>query len=105
MTDALRSIAEIDALASELGPLARTDPDALTARLAALNVREQAELAIRLPAKEGLEMLLHAPKPMALYLPLPDGEVCLTVRQVGPYDALPVCAPPWAAQFGHLPVL
>lgn len=102
MRDKLRSIAEIDALASELGPLARTDPNALSARVAALTVREQAELALRLPAKERLELLLHAPKPMQLVRALPDGEVYLTVREVGPFDAMPLLSLASGSQIAHI---
>lgn len=102
MPDTLRSIAEIDALAAEIGPLSRTDSNALSARVAALTIREQAELALRLPAKERLELLLHAPKPMQLVRALPDGEVYLTVREVGPFDAMPLLSLASASQIVHI---
>jgi hypothetical protein len=97
-----RSIEEIDSLARELGPLARDHPDLLKDRLAALSVRGQAELALRLPAPERLELLLHAPKPMQLVRALPDAELYLTVRELGPADALPLLALTSSSQLTHL---
>jgi hypothetical protein len=55
-----------------------------------LSPREQAELALRLPAKLRAELLLHAPKPMRLVRSIPDADFYLTVREVGPADALPL---------------
>ncbi len=91
-----------DDLVSELAQLARNAPDKLSNRVAALSVPEQAELALRLPAKERLELLLHAPKPMRLVRSIPDSEFYLTVREVGPTDALPLVALSSAEQIGHL---
>lgn len=102
MNDALKRHAELDALARELAPLARRAPDALTARVAALSLAEQADLALRLGAAERLELLLHAPKPMALVRALPDFEVYLTIREVGPADALPLVALASGPQLSHV---
>ncbi len=93
------SVAE---LVSELAQLARNAPDKLADRVAALSVSEQAELALRLPAKERLELLLHSPKPMRLVRSLPDSEFYLTVREVGPTDALPLVALSSSEQIGHV---
>lgn len=79
--------------------LDRQDPDS---RLAGLTIREQAELALRLSAKDRLELLLHAPKPMRLVRSLPDSDLYLTVREVGPHDALPLIAMASASQVTHL---
>jgi hypothetical protein len=89
-------------LARELGELARSAPDSLSARLAELPDAELAEVALRLPAPERLELLLHAPKPMALVRSLPDAELYLTVREIGPTDALPLLALASTDQVRHL---
>lgn len=89
-------------LALDLGEMARVRPGALTARLRSLPLRELAELALRLPAKERLELLLHAPQPMRLVRALPDEDVYLTVRELGPLDALPILALASASQIIHL---
>jgi hypothetical protein len=99
---AVRPIREIDALSRELIPLARKDPQALKDRLAALSVRDQAELALRVPPRERLELLLHAPKPMQLVRSLPDAELYLAVRELGPSDSLPLLALSSASQLLHL---
>ncbi len=93
---------EIRALALDLGRLAREDPRRLAERLAALPVAEQAELALRVPPVERLEILLHAPAPMRLVRALPDAEVYLTVREIGPTDALPLLSLASARQLVHL---
>jgi len=92
----------IGRLASELNRLARKSPDELAARVAALDAREVAELALRLPAAQRLELLLHAPKPMRLVRSLPDSELYLTLREVGPADGLPLLALASAEQITHL---
>lgn len=93
---------EVSALVEELAELARRAPARLGERLAALDVQQQARLALRLPARERLELLLHAPKPMRLVRSLPDSEFYLTVREVGPTDALPLVALGSAPQLQHL---
>jgi hypothetical protein len=92
----------IERLASELTRLARESPERLAARVAALGVREQAELALRLPAAQRLELLLHAPRPLRLVRALPDLELYLTLREVGPIDGLPLVALASAEQILHL---
>jgi hypothetical protein len=94
--------AEWASLAQELGRLARTSPDELTSRLRAMAPGDLAELALRLPAGERLEVVLHAPKPMELVRALPDAELYLTVRELGPHDALPLLPLASTAQLQHL---
>lgn len=89
-------------LATELVDLARRDPERLKARVGELSIREQAELALRLPAGQRLELLLHAPKPMRLVRAIPDSELYLTLREVGPADGLPLLALASAGQITHL---
>ena len=48
--------------------------------------------ALRLPAAERLQLMLHAPAPMRLVRTLPDADLYLTIREVGPADALPMLA-------------
>ena len=86
----------------ELAGLARNAPDRLTERVRALSIREQAELALRLPARERLELMLHAPRPMRLVRSLPDLELYLTVRELGPTDALPLLALSSSDQLTHV---
>lgn len=93
---------EIVRLAAELGRLARESPGELKARLGGLPLRLQAELALRLPARERLELLLHAPKPAALVRALPDSEFYLTVREIGAEDALPLLSLGSPPQLVHL---
>jgi hypothetical protein len=100
--DARKPRAELATLALELGELARTAPERLTERLRGWSVRELAELALRLPAAARLELMLHAPKPMRLVRALPDSELYLTVRELGPADALPLLSLASAEQLEHL---
>jgi hypothetical protein len=86
----------------ELAELARHAPDRIGDRLADVPLEGQVELALRLPAHERLELLLHAPKPMRLVRMLPDAELYLSVREVGPDDALPLVALAAAPQLVHL---
>jgi hypothetical protein len=86
----------------ELVELARHAPDRLGERLADVRLESQVDLALRLPAAARLELLLHAPKPMRLVRMLPDAELYLTVREVGPTDALPLVALAAAPQLVHL---
>jgi hypothetical protein len=78
----------IDRLAAELDELARRAPARLAERVAEMTVRQQAELALRLKPQQRLELLLHAPKPMRLVRALPDFDWYVTVREIGPADAL-----------------
>jgi hypothetical protein len=89
-------------LTRELQHLARTDPDGLARRIDAMTTLEQAEFALRLPAGQRLELLLNAPRPHQLIRALPDAELYLTVREVGPADALPLLALASPAQLIHL---
>ena len=66
------------------------------------DVREQAELALRLPPRERLTLLLHAPRPMRLVRSLPDADLYLTVREIGPADAMPLMKLASASQILHL---
>jgi hypothetical protein len=92
----------LPALAGEFANLARREPDRLSERVAALTIRQQAELALLLPARQRLELLLHAPKPMRLVRALPDSELYLTVREVGPADSLRLISLASASQLHHL---
>lgn len=87
---------------AELVRLAHTAPDRLATHMARMPLATQAALALALPAAERLELLLHAPKPMRLVRTLPDSELYLTVREVGPSDALPLVALASAGQLHHL---
>lgn len=80
----------------------RSDPALLAATLSRLSVREQAELALMIPATRRLQLLLQAPKPMRLVRALPDADLYLTVREVGPVDSLPLIALASTAQIRHL---
>lgn len=93
---------QVERLAAEFGQLARETPAELKARLDRLPLRLQAELALRLPARERLELLLHAPRPAALVRALPDSEFYLTVREIGPADALPLLSLGSPPQLVHL---
>lgn len=86
-------------------PRGSRDPEReaeLGERLVALPIREQAELVLRLPPRQRLNPLLHAPKPMRLVRALPDGDLYLTVREIGPADAMPLLRLASAAQLRHL---
>ena len=100
--DEPRSDRQVADRLDELTELARKAPDRVGEELADLPVRAQAELVLRLPPRERLEVLLHAPKPMRLVRALPDVEFYLTVREVGPTDALPLIALGSAPQLCHL---
>ena len=86
----------------ELAQLARRAPDKIRDHLEKLPLARQAEIAAQLPARERLELLLHAPLPMRLVRTLPDGDLYLTIREVGPADALPLLALASAPQLLHL---
>jgi hypothetical protein len=98
----MRAGGSIKRLAAELVELARRDPERLTSRVARLSIREQAELALRLPARNRLELLLHSPKPMRLVRSLPDADLYVTAREIDPTDALPLLALASATQIEHL---
>jgi len=74
----------------------------LVKKSSSLTVREQAELILRLPASERLSFVLNSPKPMALARAIPDGDFYLTVREVGPQEALPLLALASPSQIAHL---
>ena len=80
--------AGIERLAAEVDELARHAPARLSERIAALTVPQQAELALRLEPRQRTQLLLHAPKPMRLVRALPDFDWYITVREIGPADAL-----------------
>jgi len=64
--------------------------------------KELAERVLALPPRERLDALLDAPRPMRLVRALPDADLYLTVREVGPLDALPLLALASASQTLHL---
>lgn len=89
-------------LARELGELARRAPARLSERLATLDPQARVDLALRLPAAERMQLMLHDPRPMRLVRSLPASELYLTVREIGPLDALPLLALASAEQLEHL---
>jgi len=93
---------DADRLALELAQLARMAPGRVAARIANLPVRVQADLALRLPASRRIELILNAPKPMRLVRAIPDADLYLTVREIGPADALPLLKLASAPQIKHL---
>jgi hypothetical protein len=86
----------------EIRELLRRAPGRVADLLQNLSIRDQAEIALRLPPTERLGLLLHAPKPMRLVRTLPDGDFYLTVREVGPIEAIPLVALSSAGQLTHL---
>jgi len=87
---------------AELVELARKAPGRIAERLASTSLRGQAALALSLGAEDRLEFLLHAPQPLRLVRSLPDAELYMTVREVGPTDALPLIALASAEQLHHV---
>ena len=87
---------------AELAELARRAPDKIRRHLEGLPLPRQAELAAGLPPNARLELLLHSPTPMRLVRALPDGELYLAIREVGPTDALPLVALASTPQLQHL---
>lgn len=63
---------------------------------------EEPQSALARRAAERLELLLAAPEPLRLVRSLPDSEVYLTVRELGPQAALPLVALASADQLHHL---
>ncbi|MCP3982570.1 MAG: hypothetical protein GY716_25040 [bacterium] len=88
--------------ARELVRLARESPRDFDARVRELNIRDLAELAARLPPEARLELLVNAPRPMRLVRALPDSDLYMTVREVGPVDATPVIGLASKSQLQHL---
>jgi len=80
----------------------RTDPAALAQALSRLSVREQAALSLLLPAQRRLQFLLQAPRTMRLVRALPDADLYLTIREIGPVDALPLISLASTDQIQHL---
>lgn len=76
--------------------------DELVPRSLPESIREQASRALRLAPAERMKAFLAAPKPMALVRAIPDGDFYLTVREVGPQDALPALALASSSQIAHL---
>ena len=93
---------KFSALLQELNDLAANAPARLSQRVAELSIREQAALALRLGARQRLELLLHAPQPMRLVHSLPDSEFYLSVREIGPTDGLPLMSLASATQIQHV---
>ncbi len=87
---------------AELAAIAARNPDELGTRLDDLTVAEQVELALRVPPARRLDLLLHGRRSRTLVRALPDAELYLTVREVGPLDALPLLALASPDQLVHL---
>ena len=94
--------AETGPLIRELVELARRAPDRIAERLSSMPLRDQAEISLLLPPRERLELLLHAPRPMRLVRMLPDAELHLTAREIGPTEALPLISLASSSQLIHL---
>jgi hypothetical protein len=90
------------AAGARVAALARRAPDRLAEALRPLSIPEQALIALSLAPHERLETLLHGPQPMRLVRSLPDLDFYLTVREVGPVDALPLLGLASAEQLHHL---
>ena len=103
-TDAMssRSRGRVARIAAELVGHSRRSSAALVERIEQLTPREIAELALQLPPLQRIELLLHAPLPLRLVRSLPDTDLYLTVREVGPAEALPLIALASHAQLQHL---
>jgi Family of unknown function (DUF6178) len=87
---------------SDLLELARRAPDELAARIERLTLGQKVELALRVPPARRLDLLLHARRPREVVRALPDAELYLTVREVGPTDALPLLALASTEQLLHV---
>ena len=90
------------ALAEELTMLAEVDPQGLAARISRLAPRDLAELALRLPAEQRLPFVTTAPGAPRIVRALPDQDLYLTVRDVGPADAMPLLSLASGEQLSHL---
>jgi hypothetical protein len=69
---------------------------------ALLPLRDEVSRVLELNSRDRLEALLHAKQPMRLVRSIPDSELYLTVRELGPADALPLLALASAEQLQHL---
>jgi hypothetical protein len=87
---------------SDLLDLARRAPDELAARIERLTLGEKVELALRVPPARRLDLLLHARRPREVVRALPDAELYLTLREVGPSDATPLLALASTEQLLHV---
>jgi len=87
---------------SDLLDLARRAPEELGARIERLTLAEKVELALRAPPARRLELLLHARRPRDVVRALPDAELYLTVREIGPADAMPLLALASTEQLLHM---
>ena len=87
---------------SDLLELARRAPDELAARIERLTLGQKVELALRVPPARRLDLLLHARRPRDVVRALPDAELYLTVREVGPTDAMPLLALASTEQLLHV---
>ncbi len=65
-------------------------------------LREKIRDLLRLEGMERLEMLLQSEHPEALVQSLPDRDLYLTVRELGPIEALPLLSMASSSQIHHL---
>ncbi|MDH3626228.1 MAG: DUF6178 family protein [Acidobacteriota bacterium] len=89
-------------LVQEAAELVRRAPERLGDVLADWETRHQAELALRLDAGDRLKLILNAPRPMRLVRSLPGADFYLTVREIGPTDAIPFVRLASNEQIAHL---
>jgi len=87
---------------ADLIELARRAPEELPARIEQLTLAERVELVLRMPPAGRLDLLLHARRPREVVRALPDAELYLTVREVGPSDAMPLLALASTEQLLHV---
>lgn len=86
----------------DLARLARESPRRLGEALAGTSIEQQRDLALRLEPGARCEFLQNVPKPMRLVRSLPESELYLTIREIGPVDAVPLLALASAGQLRHL---
>ena len=86
----------------DLARVERTDPDRFTRELAAMPLRDQVLTVLALPPERRAHALLHGPRPMRLVRSLPAPDFFLTIREIGPVDALPLLGLASAPQLQHI---
>jgi len=76
----------------EMARLARSDPDRFREEMARRSDRDQVLTVLAMKPADRLWALTHAPRPMRLVRSVPAPDLYLTVREVGPVEALPLIA-------------
>ena len=65
-------------------------------------LRDQVLAVLALPPERRADALLHGPRPMRLVRSVPAPDLYLTIREIGPVDALPILALASAPQLQHV---